>query len=404
LTPGKSVSILGSTGSVGRNVLDVIRGSEGRFSVVGLAAGRNIELLRDQVREFKPELVAVLDPGDAGALRALPECVGVKVLHGKEGYKAVASVGGADMVVSAMVGAAGLIPTIAALEAGKDVALANKETLVTAGLLVTDLAREKGAAILPVDSEHSAVFQCIQGHRTVDVRRIILTASGGPFRSRAPKDLEGVTAEEAVRHPNWSMGAKISVDSATLMNKGLEVIEARWLFDVDVSRIDVVVHPQSIVHSMVEYIDGSVIAQLGIPDMRVPIAYALAWPERIPVDLPSLDLIHAGRLTFEAPRTDVFPCLNLAYKAAQRGGTAPTALNAANEVAVDAFVQGRITFGAIARVVGSVLHELHVEQITGLDDVLRADALARLKADHLIYEMTSVTTGVGDGAAGDKTT
>jgi 1-deoxy-D-xylulose-5-phosphate reductoisomerase len=382
----RRISLLGSTGSIGTQVLDVVRRSKGRFSVNGLAAGENIELLAEQIRQFRPEIVSVMTAELADQVRSMIEFADTEVLYGKEGYKAVATIDDADLVVSAMVGAAGLIPTLAALEAGKDVALANKESLVTAGPLVTSLAREKGASIIPIDSEHSAIFQCLRGHRKEDVRRIVLTASGGPFKDRNRDELVKVTPEEAVRHPKWSMGAKISVDSATLMNKGLEVIEARWLFDISVDRIDVVVHPQSIVHSMVEFIDGSVLAQMGIPDMRVPIAYALVWPGRLELDLPSLNLIESGSLSFEMPHFEKFPCLGLAYDAAREGGTATTALNAANEVAVDAFLQGRMGFTAIQEVVREVIEAFPVEDIRDLDDVLKADALARLRAEGIILE------------------
>lgn len=382
----RRISLLGSTGSIGTKVLDIVRRSKGRFSVNALAAGENVELLAEQIRQFRPEIVSVMTAELADQVRSMIEFADTEVLYGKEGYKAVATVDDADLVVSAMVGAAGLIPTIAALEAGKDVALANKESLVTAGPLVTSLAREKGAALIPIDSEHSAIFQCLKGHCKEDVRRIVLTASGGPFKDLNRNDLVKVTPEEAVRHPKWSMGAKISVDSATLMNKGLEVIEARWLFDISVDRIDVVVHPQSIVHSMVEFIDGSVLAQLGIPDMRVPIAYALAWPGRMELDLPSLNLIESGSLSFEIPHFEKFQCLGLAYDAARKGGTAATALNAANEVAVDAFLQGRMGFTAIQEVVREVIEAFPVEDIRNLDDVLKADALARLRAEGIILE------------------
>jgi 1-deoxy-D-xylulose-5-phosphate reductoisomerase len=382
----RRISLLGSTGSIGTQVLDVVRRSKGRFSVNGLAAGENVELLAEQIRQFRPEIVSVMTAELADQVRSMIEFADTEVLYGKEGYKAVATIDDADLVVSAMVGAAGLIPTLAALEAGKDVALANKESLVTAGPLVTSLAREKGASIIPIDSEHSAIFQCLRGHRKEDVRRIVLTASGGPFKDRNRDELVKVTPEEAVRHPKWSMGAKISVDSATLMNKGLEVIEARWLFDISVDRIDVVVHPQSIVHSMVEFIDGSVLAQMGIPDMRVPIAYALVWPRRLELDLPSLNLIESGSLSFEMPHFEKFPCLGLAYDAAREGGTATTALNAANEVAVDAFLQGRMGFTAIQEVVREVIEAFPVEDIRDLDDVLKADALARLRAEGIILE------------------
>ena len=383
----KRISLLGSTGSIGTKVLDVIRRSKGKLLVTGLAAGKNIELLVKQIRQFKPEIVSVMTVELADQVRSMTGFADTRILYGKEGYKAVAAFDNADLVVSSMVGAAGLIPTLAALEAGKDVALANKESLVTAGPLVKSLAREKGAAIIPIDSEHSAIFQCLRGHRREDIRRIVLTASGGPFKDRNIDELVKVTPEEAVRHPKWSMGAKISVDSATLMNKGLEVIEARWLFDISVDRIDVVVHPQSIVHSMVEFIDGSVLAQMGIPDMRVPIAYALAWPGRLELDLPSLNLIESHSLTFEMPHLDKFPCLGLAYDAARNGGTATTALNAANEVAVEAFLQRRMSFTAIQEVVREVIETFPVEDIRCLDDVLKADALARLRAESIITEI-----------------
>jgi 1-deoxy-D-xylulose-5-phosphate reductoisomerase len=382
----RRISLLGSTGSIGTKVLDVVRRSKGRFSVNGLAAGENVQLLAEQIRQFRPEIVSVMTAELADQVRSMIEFTDTEVLYGKEGYIEVATAYDADLVVSAMVGAAGLIPTLAALDAGKDVALANKESLVTAGPLVMSLAKEKGASIIPIDSEHSAIFQCLRGHRNEDVRRIVLTASGGPFKDRNRDELVKVTPEEAVRHPKWSMGAKISVDSATLMNKGLEVIEARWLFDISVDRIDVVVHPQSIVHSMVEFIDGSVLAQMGIPDMRVPIAYALVWPRRLELDLPSLNLIESGSLSFEMPHFDKFPCLGLAYDAARKGGTATTALNAANEVAVDAFLQGRMGFTAIQEVVREVIEAFPVEDIRDLDDVLKADALARLRAEGIILE------------------
>ncbi|HID96821.1 MAG TPA: 1-deoxy-D-xylulose-5-phosphate reductoisomerase [Thermodesulfobacteriaceae bacterium] len=388
----KKVVVLGSTGSIGTSVLEVIRQSEERFWVAGLAAGRNAGLLVEQIREFRPGYAAIMTAELAEEIRNAPGCEDTEILWGKEGYKTLAALEEGDVVVSAMVGAAGLIPTLAALEAGKDVALANKESLVTAGPLVTSLAREKGVRLLPVDSEHSAVFQCLQGHCMDDVKRIVLTASGGPFREKTLEELAVAGPEDAVSHPNWSMGAKISVDSATLMNKGLEVIEARWLFDIPVDRIDVVVHPQSIVHSMVEYIDGSVIAQLGVPDMKVPIAYALSYPRRMKVQLPGLNLMEIGSLTFEAPKADRFPLLGLAYQAAETGGTAPTALNAANEVAVEAFLDRQISFLKIAEVVQEVVEDFPIEPIESLDDVLRADALARLRSDH---EIQKLSNGIG---------
>ncbi len=385
----KVISILGSTGSIGTSVMDIIRRSEGIFSVSALAAGRNLELLAEQIREFSPATVAVMTEQLADKLTSMLESPLPEIVFGKEGYKKVATMDDTDLVVSSMVGAAGLIPTVAALEAGKHVALANKESLVTAGPLVTRLAREKQLALLPIDSEHSAIFQCLQGSSHSEMRRILLTASGGPFKDRDPEELRDITPEQAVAHPNWSMGAKISVDSATLMNKGLEVIEAMWLFDCTVDDITVLIHPQSIVHSMVEFVDGSVIAQMGIPDMRVPISYALSYPNRMELDLPSLDLFTTGPLTFEPPNLDRFPCLRYAFEAARRGGTATTALNAANEIAVDAFLNGRIGFTMIPTVVGEVLKEFPVGDINVLDDVIRADALARVQAEGVIARQSA---------------
>ncbi len=376
----KQIAVLGSTGSIGKSVCDIVRRSRGRLKIVGLGAGRNLELLAKQIEEFSPLKVAVMTEELAQRLKGMISNSSVQVLWGKDGYNELASMAGADLVVSSMVGAAGLIPTVTAIEAGKDVALANKETLVAAGPLVMRLVEEHRVNLLPIDSEHSAIFQCLQGYRDSMVKKIILTASGGPFREKPAKELSSITPEEAVAHPNWSMGAKISVDSSTLMNKGLEVIEARWLFSVPPERIDVVVHPQSIIHSMVEYIDGSIIAQMGIPDMRVPISYALYWPDRMELDLPSLDLVNMGPLTFEAPQMEKFPCLGLAFKALEMGGTATTVLNAANEVAVEAFLQGKIPYLKISEIISEVLNELGGQEMESLDDVLRADALARLKA------------------------
>ena len=388
MKPTKWISILGSTGSIGRSALDVIARSEGRFAVSGLAAGQNIELLADQINKFKPLAAAVMSEELASQLKRLVE-KGCKtnILFGKAGYKEIASLQKAQMVLSAMVGAAGLIPTMAAIEAGKDIALANKESLVTAGPLVMKKAKEKGVNIIPVDSEHSAIFQCLQGNPKEGVKRIILTASGGPFLQKSEQELENVTPQQAVAHPNWSMGAKISVDSATLMNKGLEVIEASWLFDMAADDIDVVVHPQSIVHSMVEFIDGSVLAQLGVPDMRGPIAYAFSWSDRISVGVPGLDIVKASPLTFEAPDMERFPCLKYAYEALRRGGTIPAALNAANEVAVAAFLEGRIGYKQIAEVIFKVLSDFPRDEIDSLDAVMQADALARLRAENIVEKM-----------------
>ncbi len=376
----KNIVVLGSTGSIGTSVCDIVRRSKGRLSIVGLGAGKNLRLLAKQIEEFSPDKVAVMSKELADELCKMVSLKNIKVLWGKSGYKELASMASADLVVSAMVGAAGLIPTVYAIEAGKDVALANKETLVAAGPLVMKLVEENRVNLLPIDSEHSAIFQCLQGYRDSMVKRIILTASGGPFRQKPKEELSSITPEEAIAHPNWSMGAKISVDSSTLMNKGLEVIEARWLFSVAPETIDVVVHPQSIIHSMVEYVDGSIIAQMGIPDMRVPISYALYWPDRMELDLPSLDLVNMGALTFEEPDLDKFPCLGLAFEALNMGGTATTVLNAANEVAVEAFLKGNISYLQIPQIISMVLHEVGAQEMNSLDDVLRADALARLKA------------------------
>ncbi len=376
----KRVSVLGSTGSVGVTALSVIGRFPDRFEVVGLAAGHNVERLRGQIERFRPHIVSVAAVEDAQRLReAVPWFEG-EILWGQDGLLRVAAAP-AELVVSALVGAVGLLPTLAALERGCDVALANKEVLVMAGELVTRTARERGARLFPTDSEHNAVFQALQGHRREAVRRIILTASGGPFRERTATELPLVTREEALQHPVWKMGNKITIDSATLMNKGLEVIEARWLFDLAPEQIDVVIHPQSIVHSMVEFCDGSVLAQLGIPDMAIPIAYVLGYPERLDMGhLPSLDLARTGGLTFEQPDPERFPCLELAYRALQVGGTMPAVLNGANEVLVEEFLAGRLGFMDIPRVLRLVMENHAAEPARDLDVLLAADRWARSKA------------------------
>ncbi len=381
----KRLSILGSTGSIGRNVLRVVDQFPQRFSVAALSAGRNVELLAEQVERFTPEMVAVLDEGVAQRLK---ELVGGKrrleILHGLDGYRTAATLHSSDLVVSAMVGSAGLLPTMAALEAGKSVALANKESLVMAGELVMSTARDKGASIIPVDSEHSAIFQCLAGHRREDLKEIVLTASGGPFLDKSVEDLDTITAEMALRHPTWQMGPKITIDSATLMNKGLEVIEAKWLFDVPLELIRVTIHPESIVHSMVVYQDSSVIAQLGLPDMRVPIAYALSYPERLPLGLPGADFVDIGSLTFREPDLEMFPCLALAFEACKIGMTMPAVLSAANEVAVDAFLNGRAGFRRIGDVVQQTMHEHKPVSNPGLEDVLEAANWARRTAEEIV--------------------
>ena len=380
----KRVSILGSTGSIGVQTLKVIDLHRDRFTVAALSAGTNIGLLKAQIDRYHPRMAAVSDEHHAAELRTLLVGGDTEIVWGVDGYRAVAGMADADVVMSAIVGAAGLIPTLAAVEAGKRVALANKETMVMAGAFITELAKKSGASIMPVDSEHSAIFQCLCGHRKDDVKRLILTASGGPFHTMTREEIERVTVEDALAHPNWEMGKKVTIDSATLMNKGLEVIEARWFFDIDVERIDVLIHPRSIVHSMVEYIDGSIIAQLGIPDMRIPILYALAYPERLPSHMPSLDLAATGALEFYLPDVNRFPALALAYRAAKEGGAAPVLLNAANETAVEAFLSGGIPFPRIAGIVGEVLNQENNTTADTIDDILRADRCARERARTLI--------------------
>jgi len=374
----KEIAILGSTGSIGRNVLKVAAGFPERFGVRGLTAGWNIELLREQIGAFFPELVSVADEETAEKLKAiLPSSSRTEIVWGSDGNEMVASLPDIDMVVSAIVGAAGLLPTLAAIRAGRDVALANKETLVMAGRLVMDEVRKNKVRLLPIDSEHSAIAQALEAGRKEDVSRIILTASGGPFLNLARDELRQVTPEQALLHPNWDMGRKISIDSATLMNKGLEVIEARWLFDVDLDRIEVVVHPQSIVHSLVEFVDGSVVAQLGIPDMRVPISYALSYPERLPTSLSRLNLTECSHLSFLKPDTRKFPALQTAYEACRQGGCTPAVLNAANEVAVAAFLDGKLRFPQISQVVAETINRMDYKEDTDFDAILAADRMAR---------------------------
>jgi len=374
----KRLAILGSTGSIGRSTLSVVAEHPGEFQVVGLAAGGNAALLARQVEDFRPALVSVKDRETAAALKALlPREAAPRVLSGPEGAKEVAAASGADLVVSAMVGAVGLAPTLAAIEAGIPVALANKETLVAAGSLVMATARARGAALIPVDSEHSAIFQALQGQRREDIRRLWLTASGGPFRDWDAARLAMVTPREALCHPNWDMGPKITIDSATMFNKALEVMEASVLFDLPVEKIAVVIHPQSIVHSLVEFVDGGFLAQMGVPDMRLPIAYALTYPRRLPLNGPPLDLRQVACLTFEAPDEGRFPALRLGYAAARAGGTMPAVLNAANEVAVAAFLDGGLAFLDIPRVVAAAMDAHQPEPLQSLEQVLAVNDWAR---------------------------
>jgi 1-deoxy-D-xylulose-5-phosphate reductoisomerase len=376
----KRVAVLGSTGSIGVQALDVIARFPDRFAPVALAAGKNLDAFEAQVRRFRPRLAAMADPAAADELRARLGPCETEVLAGDEGVAALADRPEVDIVLAAIAGGAGLRSTAAAIEAGKTVGLANKESMVLAGELLMRRAAATGATILPVDSEHSAIFQSLAGHERAHVRRLLLTASGGPLRAVPLEELAAVTPARALKHPNWSMGDKITIDSATLMNKGLEVIEARWLFDIPPARIDIVVHPESIVHSMVEYIDGSVVAQLGVSDMRGPIGYAMAWPERLPLELPPLDLSNLGRLTFEAPDPSRFPAFTLAYRALERGGTAPAALSGADEAAVEAFLSGRIPFPAIAAVCAEVLDAHVVEPVRSVEQALAASDWGKREA------------------------
>jgi len=373
----KRLSILGSTGSIGMQALEVVRARPEAFQVVALAAGRRLDLLAEQVREFGPALVSVASPEGAEALRDRLRGLPVKVCFGEEGLAEVATYPEAQCVLLAVVGATGLKPALAAIRAGKDVALATKEALVMAGALLTAEAAARNVKLLPVDSEHSAIFQCLQGGGDRTLKRIILTASGGSLRDLPKERLASVTPEEALNHPTWNMGKKITIDSATLMNKGLEVIEARWLFGVDVAHIDVILHPQSIVHSLIEYVDGSVLAQLGPPDMRLPILYALGYPARLAHPFPTLDLVRVAALTFAPVDRDRFPCLGYAYEAAAMGGTAPAALNAANEMAVEMFLNREITFAQIPEVIASSLRRHRPVGADNLDAILAADREVR---------------------------
>ena len=385
----KTLALLGSTGSIGCNTLKIAANFPDEFKIKTLTAKHNVEQLARQIEAFSPEMVAVYDASAAIKLRdLLSPSVKVEIMHGVKGYCAAAVWDGVDMTVGAMVGAAGLAPTLAAIDAGKDIAIANKETLVMAGAIVTAAVAQKGVRMLPIDSEHSAIFQCLQGHRREDLRKILLTASGGPFLNKPAQEFDRITPQEALKHPNWEMGAKITIDSATLMNKGLEVIEAKWLFDVSIDEIEVVIHPQSIIHSMVAYCDGSILAQMGIPDMQEAIAYALSYPERIPLNQPLPDLAGMKGLTFEHPDLKRFPCLQLAYDACRLGGTMPAAMNAANEVAVEAFLDGQIPFRGIPEVIDATMNAHTLIQAPDLDTVLNADERSRQKARSFVASRT----------------
>ncbi|MCL2461088.1 MAG: 1-deoxy-D-xylulose-5-phosphate reductoisomerase [Defluviitaleaceae bacterium] len=384
----KNISLLGSTGSIGRQTLEVVRHLPGELKVVALAANRSVRELEAQINEFRPVLACVGDKSGAELLRRTLT-VPCRVVCGPEGLEEAAAFEGADLAVNALSGTAGLIPAMAAIQAGKNLALANKETLVAAGEIVTKAAKAAGVAIYPIDSEHSAVWQCLEREgRAKALEKIYLTASGGPFRGRMRAELTDVTPEQALRHPNWLMGPKITVDSATMMNKGLEVIEAKWLFGVEADRIEVLVHPQSVVHSMVGFSDGAVIAQLGLPDMRVPIQYALTYPERRTSPFQRPDFFKIGTLTFEKPDTETFPCLGLAYEALRRGGTVPAVMNAANEAAVGAFLEGRIRFLDIPALIEKAMFSYNESGGepggSGIEEILEAEDWARGKCEGII--------------------
>ena len=374
----KKISILGSTGSIGTQTLDVVRANRDKFEVVAISANSSINLLLEQIKEFKPKYVAVYNEASAKVLKEMiPSDINIEVLSGMEGLVAISSLDEIDVLLTAIVGMIGLVPTLEAIKKGKTIALANKETLVTAGQLVMEEAKKNNVKILPVDSEHSAIFQCLNGENNKEIESLILTASGGPFRGKTKSELLNVTKNEALKHPNWSMGRKISIDSSTLMNKGLEVIEAKWLFDVNTDKIDVVVHPQSIIHSMVQFVDSSIIAQMGCPDMKLPIQYALTYPDRILNDFERLDFSKLSSLTFEKPDLETFPCLKLAYDSLNMGGTYSAVLNAANEVLVNEFLEDKIGFYDIPYYIEKTLDAHKSISKPSLEEILHIDKWSR---------------------------
>ena len=382
----KTISILGSTGSIGVNTLDVVRQNRDRFTVAAMVAGSNVQLFAEQVKEFKPSLISVFNPSKVGELKELLQGEDVEILCGEKGSIKVATHPDASLVISAIVGSAGLVPSLAAIQSNKDLALANKETLVVAGELILREAKNK-VNLIPIDSEHSAILQALNGEKKEHIKKIILTGSGGPFRTFAKDQMANVTVKEALNHPNWTMGAKITIDSATMMNKGLEYIEAKWLFGLD-TPVEIIVHPQSIIHSMIEFVDTSVMAQLGIPDMRVPIAYALTFPDRIECGLPTLNLAAIKQLTFEEPDYDKFPCIKLAQDSLEAGHSMPAVLNAANEVAVQAFLDEEIAFKEIAETIRMTMNNHKLHNINSLEDVQSADRWARDEVKKLITVTT----------------
>lgn len=368
----KKIAVLGSTGSIGTQTLEIVR-NHPQLQVVALAAGNNVDMLEQQIREFRPLIAGIKSPEAAADLRGRVADLPVKIVFGMDGLLEIATMEQSQVLVTAIVGMIGIRPTIAAIEAGKDIALANKETLVTAGHLIMPLAKQHGVSILPVDSEHSAIFQSLNGEPKERIAKILLTASGGPFRGRTREELAGVQVEDALKHPNWAMGRKITIDSSTLVNKGLEVMEAKWLFDVDLDRIQVVVHPQSVIHSMVEYVDGAVIAQLGVPDMKLPIQYALFYPDRMPATGERLDFFKLGHMTFEEPDTRNFPGLALAYEASRRGGSMPTVYNAANEKAVSLFLDRKISYLQITELIAQSMEQHRVIANPGVEEILATE-------------------------------
>jgi len=379
----KKISLLGSTGSIGVNTLDVVERNPESFQILAMSAGSNVDLFAEQIRKFKPRVVALFDTQKISTLKEQVVDLDVEILSGEEGIFEVATISEVDVVVSGVVGKAGLLPAIEALKAGKNLALANKETLVIAGELVLKEAQKTGSTIIPIDSEHSAIFQALNGEKKERIKKIILTASGGPFRTFSLNEMENIKVKDALNHPNWEMGKKITIDSSTMMNKGLEYIEAKWLFGVE-TPVEIIVHAQSIIHSMIEFVDTSIIAQLGIPDMRVPIAYALTYPDRFECNLPSLDLATMENLTFEAPDFNRFPCLQLAVDAMEMGQTMPAVLNAANEIAVQAFLDELIPYKDIAELIRMVMHNHIPAKLNELQDVLDADQWAREETKKLI--------------------
>lgn len=389
----KNICLLGSTGYIGNNAIEVIKENPEEYRIIALGAGRNIELLRNQIEELKPRFAAVVNSELAGKLKAsLATSLDTEIVDGPDGYIEIATLSEVDLVVVAMTGASGLLPTYSAIRSGKDIALANKETMVAAGSLLMKESRERSVHIFPIDSEHSAIQQSIQGHHKEDLKKIMLTGSGGPFKDFTLEMLATVTPEEALQHPKWKMGKKITIDSATMMNKGLETIEAKWLFDVEMDQIEIILHPQTIIHSMVEYMDGSIIAQLALPDMRIPISYALSYPRHRKGQLPSVDFLEIGHLSFEKPDTKRFRCLDLALNAGYTGQSMPAVLSGANEIAVKAFLDGKITFLGIPQLIEKTMEQHELHPIDSIDRALEADQWAKARAMVILDEMVGNET------------